>query len=299
MRTTPGSGAAQCSRECLFGLAIALALGACSGVERGETLPAPSPPVAMPPDTHGRFVGTVKIGADEYFADLLVTVDGALRLYIGAQGGGSGVLESSPPDSSAQLVGTVAVLGSGGVGSGQVVGQGCAQSPSARFCVETPSAEISITFYSDYVEGEIDVTSSAGSETWLIGAGAWNWYSYPAEVTQLAGQYTEVLAEFAADDTVVVNVDRAGRLFFQSALSGCTGNGRLAAHLDGRFDVYDAVLVIENCIAPYGHLNGEYDGFSVTTPSNYWHYDFLLRTWLTKRGAGANVALTLLALPTH
>jgi hypothetical protein len=301
MRTLPGSRAARrLTLECLSGLAVALAMIGCSGVERGDPLPPPSPPVAAPPVTHGRFVGTAKIGTEEYFADLLVTVDGAVRLYVGTQGSDSGVLELSPPDSSAQLVGSLTVLRGGlALGNGVVIGQGCAQSPLARFCVETGSAALSATFDSSEIEGEILVTRTTGSERWLISAREWNWYAYPAEVGPLAGHYREVLAEFAAGDTVIMSIDRAGRLFFQGTLSGCIGNGTLAAHLDGSFDVYDAQLVIENCAAPYAHLNGEYDGLSVTTPSNYWNYDFLLRTWLTKRGAGPSVALTLLADPVY
>jgi hypothetical protein len=50
----------------------------------------------------------------------------------------------------------------------------------------------------------------------------------------------------------------------------------------------------------HNHENaGEYEGLYGTIPSSYWNYDFLLRTWLTKRGPGSPVALTLLAYPIY
>jgi hypothetical protein len=106
-----------------------------------------------------------------------------------------------------------------------------------------------------------------------------NYYVIPARLELLAGQYMEELAEFAFDGDVTISVDPAGQLFFQSARSGCIGNGALAPHLDGKFNVFDVTLTIESCNAAYAYLNGAYEGLATTTPSTYWDYDSLLRIW--------------------
>jgi len=42
------------------------------------------------------------------------------------------------------------------------------------------------------------------------------------------------------------------------------------------------------------YLNGEYGGLLVTTPSDYWNYDAVLRMWLTTSGS-PRVALSSLS----
>ena len=95
-----------------------------------------------------------------------------------------------------------------------------------------------------------------------------------------------------------MSIDLAGKLSFQSAHSGCIGNGTLAPHLDGKFNVYDVALTIENCNATYAYLNGAFEGLATTTPSTAWDYDALLRAWVSKRdGAPSPAAVTLLGAP--
>jgi hypothetical protein len=65
-------------------------------------------------------------------------------------------------------------------------------------------------------------------------------------------------------------------LFFQSAHSGCIGNGTLAPHLDGEFAIFDVTLTIASCNAPYNYLNGEFEGLATTNASSIWDYDSLL-----------------------
>ncbi len=97
---------------------------------------------------------------------------------------------------------------------------------------------------------------------------------------------------------MIVSVDPDGTLFFQSATSGCTGNGTVAPHLDGEFNVYDVELTLASCSGSYAYLNGVYEGLATTTPSSYWDYDSLLRAWLSKQeGSPAQAAVTLLARP--
>ncbi len=246
-------------------------------------------------------MGTVTVGAVDYFGDALFTVDGAVRLYIGGPYSSSGVLQMARPDSSAQFVGNFEVDGDQAFGSGVIIGQGCAVPAPARFCGESASGEISVAVDSGDIQGEIRVTTSNGDETWLLELGGWrNYYVLPARPERVAGQYQEELAEFASDGDVIMSIDSAGQLFFQSVRSGCTGNGTLAPHLDGAFNVYDVTLMIENCAASYAYLNGDYEGLATETPSDYWNYDFLLRTWVSKRdGAPSQAAMTLLGSPIY
>jgi hypothetical protein len=96
----------------------------------------------------------------------------------------------------------------------------------------------------------------------------------------------ELLAEFAVGGDVIMNVDSAGKLFFQSAKSGCVGNGALSAHLDGSADTLDVTLQMENCSGAYAYLNGSYAGLALLTSSSVWDYDALLRVWLSKGACG-------------
>ena len=102
----------------------------------------------------------------------------------------------------------------------------------------------------------------------------------------------------AQDGDTILSVDDAGQLFFQSAGSGCTGNGIASPHLDGNVNVYEVALTIASCDAPYTHLNGEFEGLATTTPGSYWDYDSFLRVWLSTSDPSAPPeAITMLAAP--
>ena len=152
----------------LLGLLLAQALAACGGSGSGggsdadtgsvappvattpvvatpppsAAPPSESPPSAMPPTVppargmsrHGRFVGKVTIGETAYFGDALLTVDGAIRLYVGGPYAPSGVIQGRTPEGSAQVVGTVEVHGDQVSGTGVVIGQGCSGPQVVRFC---------------------------------------------------------------------------------------------------------------------------------------------------------------------
>src|SRR5580765_417616 len=70
---------------------------ACFGIEGSGTRDIPPPPA---PYTHGRYIGTVKIGSTTYFGDALITVDGAVRLFVGAPASYDGALQMSKPNVS-------------------------------------------------------------------------------------------------------------------------------------------------------------------------------------------------------
>jgi hypothetical protein len=292
-------------RICL-GLLVGQALTGCGGGTEGTAAapPAagPEPPApAISQDIHGRFIGTVKIG-DSYFAgDALLTVDGAMRLSVGGPALSSsvlsGVLPRTGPQNSAQLVGSLDARGDRASGDGVIIGQGCVASQIVRFCGESGSAEISVVgVESGNLEGEIRISSNGG-ETWLLALFAWeNYYTQSARDWSLGGQYVVDLAEFSLDSDTILTIDGAGRLFFQSAHSGCTGNGETAPHLDGAFLVHDVTLVVENCNAPYAHLNGSFEGLASATASDYWAYDVVPMIWLSKGNATtARAAVTMRA----
>jgi hypothetical protein len=117
-------------------------------------------------------------------------------------------------------------------------------SGASGVCSAEP-AELSITTATrSALSGEIAMTNS--HEVWSFEMG-WPTATYlePATFQLAVGQYSEELAELAID--AVISVDSGGRLFFQSAYSGCVGNGTLTPRSDGTFNVYDVALLLENC----------------------------------------------------
>lgn len=258
---------------------------------------APSPSAAV---SHGRYVGTVTIGDTDYFGDALLTEDGAIRLYVGGPGTSSGAIQGRTLGGTAQFVGNVELFRSQLSGTGVVIGQGCSEPAVVRFCIEPAPGVISLASQSGDLRGEIQVTTPEGREIWRLDLVSWdNYYALPAGSRYPEGQYREELAEIGAGGDVILVVDGAGRLFFQSALTACTGNGTIAPHRDGAFNVHDVALTIAGCNGPYAHLNGEYDGLATTSPSGYWDYDAMLRAWLSKQvdDPSQPAALTMWAQP--
>jgi hypothetical protein len=313
MATTPSSAAAtpkaaNAVGRLLLGLFAVLILTSCGGtgggtepVSEGDPPsggpPAPPDPTSGPAD--GRFVGTVTMGGESFFADALLTGDGELRLYVGGPdteglGALNALLQLSKPGRSLQFVGEVTRSTTQISGTGQVIGQDCAPPEVVAFCAEVAEATIGLTVGVGELLGEIEVATPGGIEAWSVELGVWrNSSEMPAR--NLAGQYGELLAEFERDGDVVITIDDAGKLFFQGASSGCTGNGDVSPHLDGRLNVYDVTLTIASCNATHAHLNGAYTGLATTTASSYWDYDMLLRVWLSTGDAAAPAAITMLA----
>ena len=248
----------------------------------------------------GRFVGTVTIGGSTLFGDALLAADGALRLYVGGPYSDSGALQITRPENSEQLIGTLTKDGSVASGNGVVIGQLCAVSVPSHYCGQAAPASFEFTGaaatdHSGRISGQIQVVTSAGAEAWSVDLAQW-----PADAlaTPPIGQYKELLAEFASPGDVVINVDAAGALFFQSAHSGCVGNGAFDMQRDDSGGGLSLTLTIESCSDAFAYLNGVYDGLASGTPSSVWDYDLLLRVWLSRRtGSGAPAALTLLAEP--
>jgi len=282
-----------------------------SGIEGSGTRktpppsPTPSPPSPTPgtpsppgtPHTHGRFVGTVKIGDTTYFGDALITVDGAVRLFVGAPGSNDGALQLIKPSVSEQFVGTVTLQGTAASGTGVVMGQYCAgvQVPGP-YCGKNAPGEIHLNIGSAQIQGVVQVAAN-GAPEWILDLGYWpNYYELPAG--PYTGELREDIAEFSTNGDTIITFDGNGSLFFQSVRSGCVGNGVMGPHLDGKYGVYDISLTLANCKPPYTYLNGEYAGLAADSAGNYWDYDDELRIWVSSTTAGlAAPALTMLAAP--
>jgi len=250
----------------------------------------------------GHYVGAVTIADATYFGDAVVTQDGTIRLYIGGPNDSIGALQTVRPESSEQFVGTIQMRDGQWSGSGVVIGQQCATNPANRFCGQPAPAKFTANVTSDigcgsgYVQGEMQVVTSVGTETWSLGLDLWGGSDGPWQVP--SGQYQEMLAEFASSGDVIVSIDASGKLFFQSSGSGCVGNGTLAPHSAGPINIYDVTLLMESCTGAYAYLNGTYGGLELVTPSSCWDYDGVLNIWLSKgSGASSPAALTMLDEP--
>jgi hypothetical protein len=280
---------------------LLIALTACGGGSNDQSAAPTPPPTAhsapVPPPTapgesgdtwQGRYVGTVTIGGVQYFGDVMLTADGLIRLYVGGPYDNDGAMPSGGPASSAQLIGTLHGQTNQISGDALVFGQECAAPDPIRFCAEIGHASISIAVASvdvpAVIQGSILVTTSAGTETWSLDMYSFSNYYVDLPATQggLEGQYQEQLADFALSGDTIIKIDAAGVLFFQSASSGCTGNGQVRPHLNGAVNVYDVSLTISGCKAPYNYLNSTFDGLATSSPSDEWDYDGNLRMWLSQ-----------------
>jgi hypothetical protein len=277
---------------------LLIALSACGGGSNDQPVLPPTAQVSTGATTvtpesgdawQGRYVGTVTIGDVQYFSDAMLTADGLIRLYVGGPyDDADGLIPLTVPASSAQLVGTLHGQTNQISGDGLVFGQQCAASDPIRFCAEIGHASISIAVASvdtpAVIQGNILVTTSAGTETWSLNMGSFsNYYvDLPATYADIEGNYQEELADFALSGDTIISIDAEGVLSFRSASSGCTGNGQLRPHLNGAVYVYDVALTISGCNAQYSYFNGTYEGLATISPSSEWDYDSNLRMWLSQ-----------------
>jgi hypothetical protein len=281
-----------------------LLLAGCGGGDAQSTVPASTtssaPSRIVTPESgdawQGRYVGTVTIGGVQYFGDAMLTADGLVRLYLGSPYDNDGLIPQSVPASSAQLVGSLQEQTNQISGDGVVFGQQCGASDPIRFCADIGHANISIAVSSvdssHVIQGDIVVTTSAGTETWALDLYSFsNYYvDLPATEGGLAGNYQEEFADFALGRDTIISIDAEGVLSFQSASSGCTGNGQLRPHLNGAVNVYDVALTISGCNAQHSYLNGTLTGLATTSPSDEWDYDSNLRMWLSQPDPGSGAS---------
>ncbi len=258
---------------------------------------APAPPSGVTKESGdawlGQYVGSVTIAGVQYFADAMLTADGLIRLYVAGPidadygGANAGNMPGTVPATSAQLVGTLQGPTNQISGDGLVFGQQCEAPNPIQFCAEIGHANISVAYSTgaDFpvIQGDILVTTSAGTETWSLNMSLYgpNYIGLSTPV-DIAGIYKEELADFALSGDTLITIDDKGVLFFQSASSGCTGNGQVQPHLNGAQNIFDVTLTISDCNTQYSYFNGKYDGLATTTTSSEWDYDSNLRMWLSQ-----------------
>jgi hypothetical protein len=297
-------------RSLVSGALLILMLSACGGDGGGGARPVSSDASASTPPAvslawQGHFVGTVSTANETLFGDGFLTADGSMRLYVGGPYDPTGALQMTRPAASQQFVGTFKVSAdhSGATGTGTVIGQQCSAGAHVPFCDEPAVAQATMSISpggcppapdcSD-IDGELQVTTASGTETWVLDLTRWIDDGQPAG---FSGQFQELLAEFATGDDTQTVLDASGAISFQSAGSGCAGNGMLTPRTDGSPDAADVALTIGNCSGALAYLNGEYAGLATFTPSSYWDYDGLLRVWISKSPGSATpeAAVTMLA----
>ena len=299
-------------RTLMFVLLLAELLNACGGGDgSGQSAVAmpgdsavptvpPVPPAVPTQAWTGHYVGAVKTADGTYFGDAVFSRDGTVRLYVGGRYDDGGELQMARPEGSVQFVGTVQVRDGQWSGSGVLIGQECAINAANRFCAQTGSAEISGTLQFDaggsgteQMQGEIQVATDSGKEIWRLDLLLWS--DDPIAPSEGTGQFKEMVAEFAYPGAVIVSFDSTGKFYFQSANSGCAGNGMLVPTVGGSAGPYTATLLMQSCNGAYTYLNGTYEGVALGTPSSRWDYDSLLRIWLSKpTGETPQAALTML-----
>jgi len=281
--------------------ALLIALTACGGSDSDQsavpaltTQPASTQSASESGDAWlGHYVGSATIAGVQYFADAMTTADGLIRLYVAGPidadyRGAGGNLPQTVPATSAQLVGTLQGPTNQISGDGLVFGQQCEASDPIESCADIGHANISIAYSNDTdslpaIQGNILVTNSAGTETWSLNMGLYGPnYIGMSTATDIAGVYQEELADFALSGDTLITISDKGALSFQSASSGCTGNGQVRPHLDGVENMFDVTLTISGCNAQYSHFNGTYEGLATTTTSSEWDYDSNLRMWLSQ-----------------
>src|SRR6201987_2795871 len=101
---------------------------------------------------------------------------------------------------------------------GVIIGQQCSAAPHSRFCGAPATADMSLSLTpgivagtsAQAIDGQIQVATSSGSETWVVQLDPW-----PGDeaVSASKGQFKELLAEFASgSDTVIVFGDTAAAM---------------------------------------------------------------------------------------
>jgi hypothetical protein len=254
--------------------------------------------------THGHFRGSAAVGEPKWshFVEGLLTIDGEARLHFGGPGlagsplSGAGIPLHTDPLEQMQFVGHVTWNGDSGNGVGTIIGESCVLPADGRWCGVVAAADLTLEHVDSRLVGELRVDTPRGAESWPIQFAPWSiYYGHIAAAGRPSGVLTEQFAPFAKEGTVVVNVDDSGRFFFQSAATGCTGNGSFAPHADGRFAVFDVTLTIESCNAVYADFNREFQGLGTTTQSSYWDYDSSSVMLLSTPPGTRSAALMLLS----
>lgn len=244
----------------------------------------------------GRLVGRVTIDGQDYGVSGLMTGEHDFRLNIEALSGGSPVLEPG----LGQMLGTFSFTGTRATGIGTLIGEGCALQSPNRFCGTATRISIEVTKTGAWIDegssGVVRVATANGDEVWPLHLAYWGGRAGfdPSFLSQLGGVYELRQAEFVQAGGAIMSVDSDGRLFFQSADTGCVGNGELSGHRNQDRNLYRVRLKIEGCAGSFAHLNADFEGLSTLESLTPWGYDFgVLNFWVaTPVGAASPAAIT-------
>lgn len=245
----------------------------------------------------GRIVGGVTVGEVSYGLSGLLTGKGDFRLNIEEASPGPPVLDSG----LGQLVGHFSFEGNQASGDGVLFGEACALAGAGRFCGKATPFRIDVTKQGIWDDqgsaGVIRVETDSGVEIWPVALG----YSGgragfdPIGLEVLAGLYELNQAEFTSQGKVVMSVDTTGQFFFQSAESGCVGNGVLSEYQGKIANLYEVRLRLDSCTGAFAYLNAEYEGLATLESLTPWSYDLsVLPMWLsTDPGVDTPAAFSL------
>jgi hypothetical protein len=137
--------------------------------------------------------------------------------------------------------------------------------------------------------GVIRVAAVNGEEVWPMRLAYWGGqagFDGAVTVGYAPGVYKLRQAEFIQASDVLMTVYSDGRLFFQSAETGCTGNGAFSNYVGRGINVQ---LKIEGCNASFGYLNADFEGLSTQESLTPWGYDFSVLNIRVSTPPGATV----------
>lgn len=242
----------------------------------------------------GRVVGQVTIDGAELTLSGLMTRDGAFRLAIEAPSS-----LARPMDSGiGQLVGNFTFSANNALGTGVLIGETCGPPSPRQFCgAETP-IRIEVTRIGSLIDqgssGVVRVATQVGEVVWPVHLGYWGGIPGLDVVDGYDGVFELHAAEFVRSSAVFMTVVD-GRAFFQSADTGCTGNGVFSPYLD--HNLYSVALEIRGCNGLLSHLNTNFEGLATRESLTPWGYDWaVLSIWLSTRpGVPSPTAISLWA----
>jgi hypothetical protein len=285
-RARPSRTARYGGKVWLIVTGFGVALAACDHPKRaGEAGAAGPVNAARAPFLPGHIGASIDTPEGRREAHALLVHDGAFRMHV--HGVGRATLD---PTGSLELVGSLAMNGSHASGSGVAIGAGCGLPGPNRFCAETATWDVTLDMKGAFVDngavGELVVTSATGVEHWPIETGYWGGRPGFGPEFSVNGLYRERLAEFAQADDVLIDVGSDGRFFFQSAHSGCIGNGLMRPYRDAlgltHGNVYIVELALDGCAAPWSHLNRKFEGLATNEDWTPWDYSSSLhKMWLS------------------
>lgn len=249
----------------------------------------------------GRIVGGVTIEGVEYGLSGVMVEDGFFRLNIEAATGGPPSLDSG----LGQLVGRFTFAGLNATGTGVLIGEGCALASAGRFCGTETAVRLEVTKAGTWIDqgssGVIRVATASGETIWPLRLGYWGGRAGfdPSSSSSGGGPYELHQAEFVQASRVFLTGSGDGRLFFQSADTGCTGNLTISSYVNPSISLFNVEIEIRGCHGSFSYLNADFAGLMTKESLTPWGYDFsVLNMWLsTPAGAPSPAAITLWATP--